>query len=235
MFENLKKDPNVQDTSDELPTMNRELGSDVYDATVDVAYVTKSSKNTTGIVCHFKLDNGRDYKQILWVQSASGEYIWKKEDGRSGYWPGYVLFDDIAQIATGKDASFLPDPEDKILRIYDPLERKEKPTEVPVVTALQGAKVKLGILHQKQDHYKNEATWQSTNELVKVFHPTGHTVMEKAADTEPKVMNRWLERYQFEVVDKRKKSKEGIEYDPKAVTQAADAGTDSPQNSLFDE
>ena len=233
MFQNLKRDSSIQDNSDDIPApASGILGSAVYPAVIDVAYTTKSSKDTTGIVFHFKLENGRDFKTTLWVMSATGEYKWEK-DGRSGYWPGFLLFDEISTIVTGKSCDLLNPPEDKIINIWNYQERKEKPTEAKVLTELQGGKINLAILAQKRDHWEDSSKWVEQNELDKVFTPEGLSVNEKQSGaTEGTIQTRWEDRFQFDVADRRKQSKNGEKFVRQVQTPAGQGA--EPSKSLFE-
>jgi hypothetical protein len=211
MFENLKKDENIEAPTDSIGGSGLFL-SELYDATVDMAYIEKSQHGATGVVMHFKTDNNRYYRETLWVTNREGKHIWNK-NGRSGYLPGFVLFDEMCVHMTGKEASEMPAPETKTIKVYNFDEKKDMATEKPVLVSLLGQRVKLGITQFKEDHYKDANTWAEKNSIDKVFGIDGITVSEKAAGlTESGFSAKWLEKYKDTVVDKRKQSKAGNKY-----------------------
>lgn len=243
MFENLKKDENIEAPKDVIGGTGL-IGSGLYDATVDMAYLEKSTKGAQGVVLHFKLSDGRYYRQTIYITDRQGNHIWQK-DKRKGYMPGFVLFDELAVILTGKDASQLPDPEMKTIKVYNFTARKEEAQEKEVLTAFLGQAVKLGIVELKEDHYLDTNTWAEKNEIDKVFDKDGRTVSETIAGMKASdFADKWLAKYQFETVDKRKQSKAGNKYiyqgpsaGPAAGEPAAGApGTDqAAAPSLFAE
>lgn len=211
MFENLKKDENIEAPTDSLGSSGL-FSSGLVDTTVDMAYMEKSKHGAQGIVFHFKTDTGRYYRETLYVTNRAGEHIWKK-NGRSGYLPGFILFDDMCVHMTGKEAFDMPAPETKTIKVYDFTARKEMATEKPVLTSLLGQRIKLGIIQLKEDHYKDESTWGEKNAIDKVFGIDGITVSEKAAGLSASdFADKWSEKYVGSVVDKRKQSKAGNKY-----------------------
>lgn len=227
MFENLKKDEDIDAPKDNLGGGGL-LGSGLYDAKIDVAYMEQSAKGATGIVLHFKLNEGRFYRQTIWITNRKGEHIWANQAGQKGYMPGFVLFDEMCVLLTGKDAAQLPEPEKKTINVYDYTSRKEKPTEKPVLTTFTGGEIKLGILQMKEDHYKDTKTWAEKNDIAKVFDAKGLTASEKIAGvTDGEFADKWLNKFQFEMVDKRKESLAGQKYVYKAAPQGnSDAKTE---------
>lgn len=212
MFENLKKNDAVEAPKDTLGGGNSLFATALYDVTVDMAYVEMSSKGATGIVMHFKTDTGRYYRETLYVTNREGKHIWSK-NGRSGYLPGFVLFDEMCVHMTGKEAAEMPAPETKTIKVYDFVARKEMAVEKPVLTTLIGQKIKLGIIQLKEDHYKDDSTWAEKNAIDKVFGIDGITVSEKAAGlTASDFAVKWATKFSDTVVDKRKKSKAGNKY-----------------------
>ena len=242
MFENLKKDENIEAPKDVLGGAGL-LGSDLYDATVDMAYMEKSTKGAQGVVLSFKLADGRFYRQTIYITDRNGNHIWQK-DKRKGYMPGFVLFDELSVILTGKDASQLADPEMKTIKVYNFTARKEEAQEKEVLTAFLGQTVKLGIVEMKEDHYLDTNTWAEKNEIDKVFGKDGMTVSEQIAGMGASdFAEKWLEKRKGQVMDKRKASKAGNKYvysgpanTPAGESPAGAPGTDqAAAPSLFAE
>ena len=209
MFE---KDASIEAPKDSLGSTGL-LSSNLYDATVDMAYMEKSTHGAQGVVLHFKLDSGRFYKQTIYVTNREGKHIWEK-NGRKGYLPGFVLFDEMAVLLTGSDASSLKAPELKTIKVYDFDAKKELPKEKEVLTTFIGQRVKIGVIQFMEDHYKDGSTWAEKNEIEKVFGIDGQTVSEKIAGIEGdgEFADKWLKRYEGNVLDKRKTSKSGKKF-----------------------
>jgi len=102
MFENLKKDSEIATPKDSIGGVSGLLRSDLYDATIEVAYIEASKHGAIGIVFHFQLDNKQYYRQTIYVTNRDGKHIWEKDDGRKGYLPGFTLFDEMCTVITGK-------------------------------------------------------------------------------------------------------------------------------------
>jgi len=209
MFE---KDNSIDAPADTLGATGL-LTSNLYDATVDMAYMEKSAKGAQGVVLHFKLDSGRFYRETIYVTNREGKHIWEK-GGRKGYLPGFVLFDEMCTVLTGKDAAALEEPEAKTIKVYDFTARKEMPVEKPVLTSFIGKKLKLGIIELKEDHYQQGSSWAEKNAIEKVFTSEGLTASEINAGitSDGEFADKWLNRYENAVQDKRKNSKGGSKF-----------------------
>ena len=224
MFENLKKDDEIEAPKDSVGGSGGNVASALYDATIDMAYMDKSQHGAQGVVLHFKLDEGRFYKQTIWITDRTGKHIWNK-GGRKGYMPGFVIFDEMAVLLLGTDASKIPPPENKTIKVYDFTARKELNVEKPVLMAFLGKRIKLGIIEFKEDHYMDTKTWSEKNDINKVFGIDGMTVSEKIAGLGASdFAEKWAEKFAGNVIDKRKESKTGQQFVYQGEGGSAPAG-----------
>lgn len=235
-FKDLKKDSSIQNDSDNIPLAGGLFDTGIYSAIIDVAYmITAPQKGTQGVVLHFKIGD-RTFRNTQWICTADGTYTWKSGD-RSGYWPGFVIVDEICSIVTGQDLENLPEPENKVLSIWNSQAKKEMPTEVPVMMNLQGGMLEVGIHRTMEDHWieEHKTKWIEKNELVKVFHTDGLTVNEKASSAVNSATKiKWEMRYGNGLIDKRKASAGGEKYIRESTTLAGGKVTE-PSKSLFTE
>lgn len=77
------------------------LPTGVYDATIDVAYITTSSGGAKAF--NFVLDiDGKKVRETTYVTNKKGEVTYTK-DGKKHALPGYSLVNAIAKLTCGKE------------------------------------------------------------------------------------------------------------------------------------
>jgi hypothetical protein len=200
-------------STEELETPEDRLGgsafdpipSGIYDATIKLAYVGKASASeSTSITLQLDV-KGKEVRETVWITNREGDnfYYDKNDKSKKIPLPGFTLIDDLCLLTTGEGLAE-QDTTEKTIKIYDPVERKELPKPVPVLTALLGEKVKVAILRevvdkQKKDDsgkYVNTGETRTQNTIDKVFHiETGRTVNEYRHEVEsPEFMTAWDER-----------------------------------------
>lgn len=233
----LRKDTSIKGDADILGGGGA-LDSDVYTATIKMAYYDKAKSGAVSVNFEFEMDNGRTFKSTEWVTSGTAKgglpyYTDAKQNKR--YLPGYITTTAIAEMATGKELADL-EPETKTIKIYDFNEKKEVPAERPVIMELLGKVVKLAVIKQEVtvnekvgDEYVPTDKTRTQNEIKKVFHgETGKTATELSANAEASFVNQWKEKYAGTVEDKTTKAE-------KTATAGAPTGTSKPASkSLFD-
>ena len=210
----LTKDDSIQEDGDYLGGGSRVLDTDVYDFTIDIAYLDTSKGGANSINFTFLNKEGKQLKQTLWVTSGTTKgclnyYI--DRNGKKRYLPGFTTADNIALLATGKDLASLSTQE-KHIKVYNPDLNKEAPTPKQVIMDLVGKNITLGVVKNIRDkNIKNDSgeyvpsgETREENEIDKVFrYKDKLTVTEiKAESTEPNFYNKWKEKNQGEVFDK---------------------------------
>lgn len=234
-----KQDASIKEQADTLGGFAI-LDSDLYDATIELAYIEMSKGGAYGVVFKFKTDDGASLDHTFWISSGREKgqlnyYIDKSGDKQ--YLPGFNAMNAVSLFTTDKEMAQLA-PEEKTIMVYNYELKKDAPTAKPVLTELMGKKVKLGVLKQLEDkNKKNDMTGKyeptgetrNTNEIDRVFHfPTGLTVIEaKSGKTTGEFCLKWQERNKGQVRDKTAAAKGAT------ATPAASAPTGTSGGSLF--
>lgn len=185
----------------------------LYPCTVDMAYMAKSKGGALSLNLHLKLASDKSViRQTLWVTSGDAKgnknyYI--NQSGKKFLLPGMQLADQIARITTGKPMSAL-ELESKTIKLWDRDAGAEKPQEVPVVTAMLGQPILVGLMKHRENRNVNDGSGNYVpsreeriyNEIDKVFHPDGFTVTEKEAEAEEaKFHQQWAAKFPNDYVD----------------------------------
>lgn len=218
----------------------------LYDAVIDLAYTTKADSGALGFAVVFKFEDGSTHRLQEWITSGDtkGNKPYYERDGKKIPLPGFTKISAITEMLMGKPlADFTDsDAETKTIKLWDGKQSKEVPTDVPMITALLGKKVKLGLLQvrtnkqEKQNgKYVNTAEDRTLNEADKVFNENGFTLQEIEANfDEPDFINKWKEKYGTKLVDRYKEIKGGASNTNKSSMFGDKGGQQSkPANSLF--
>jgi hypothetical protein len=205
MFSNLNRD-GAEEATDRLGG-NGPLPQGVYEATIKVAYVTESGRDDSDASCvNLELDiDGRAYREQLWVTNKNGvnTYADKQDSKKKHLLPGFVVVDDICLIVTGDDLSNQV-TETRTLNIYNYEQKKDVPTQVPVLVDLSDQKILVAISgrvenkrkQNEQGVYVPTAETRSVNEIVKVADlESKFTVFEARNEVEEaQYMEAWAEK-----------------------------------------
>lgn len=210
--------------------------SGVYDATIKYAYLKKSKGGALGLNLGFELDSGKEYTETLYVTSGDSKgnkNFYVNQQGEKRFLPGFVNADAISLFAAQKPLGEM-DTEPKVVKIYDFELGKEKPEEVPMITAFIGKQVKLAIKQKLEDkrikadngEYVPSGETRTTNEIDKVFHPTnGMTVPEIRAKAESaEFIESWKKKWDGKVQDTSTAKK---------AEQSGSTGKPASASSLF--
>lgn len=184
---------NLEEAGDRIGG-NSAVPSGIYDETIKVAYVGKSSGGAMSITLITE-SNGKELRSTQWVTNKQGENFYPdKQDAKKKHpLPGFTVINDICLMTTGKPL-VEQDTVEKVLKVYNPSEQKEVPTKVDTLDDLVGKTIKLGVLREitfkqkKNDAgaYVNTDEKRSENVIDKVFHPeTGRTVTEYMHSVDP--------------------------------------------------
>lgn len=181
------------------------LDTGLYPMIVDNAYLDKSSGGAMNINLHLKKKTGGNqvYRQTIYITSGNTKgnkpyYVGK--DGKKHPLPGYSLVNLIHTITTGDPLSQVA-PDKKLVNLYDFEAKAEVPREVPVVTAMVGQEILVGMVKCRENkRAQQNGEWVDTNEsrefneISKVFYPDGYTVSEKSAEAdEASFVAKWKE------------------------------------------
>lgn len=223
----------VERSEDTLNSGFNLLDSDIYEAKIKAAYggASQGGALSVTVVCDIK---GQEYSETVYI-TRRDKLPYFEKNGKRRFLPGYNIMNSICKIATGKSLTEL-ESEDKTLLIYDPNEKKRKPTEVPVLTELSGKSICLGIVKElrnkavqdAQGVYKETAETREDNRINAVFDVDTHRTLNEIEDNKEAVFwDKWLEKNKGITVDRRT-LKEGTTATPtKPVEQKV-------RTSLFD-
>lgn len=212
--------------------------TDIYIATTKMIYGGKSAKGSRFLTFLGDID-GREYRETFYFTTRDGKTYYER-DGKKRNLPGFVQANHILLVTTGKGILDKPKFEERVVKVYDPDQKKEVNTAVPAITAAIGKQVALGIRKkienrsEKQgDEYVLTAETRIVNEVDKVFHPTQKVTIAEARAKEPAThWDKWLQRNKGVEFDMRKikngQSAPGSTTPPSAPSEAAEAP------SLFD-
>jgi hypothetical protein len=238
LFAKLTTD-NMEESKDVVGSNFDPVSSGLYDATIKVAYAGKSRSSDSQSVTLVLDLNGREYRETVYVTSGTGEnYYVSKEDKKTRYpLPSFTMVDDICLLTTGESLSEQAS-ETKVVKIYNYDEKKEVPTEVPVLMGLTGKQVTLGILRNIVDKSKKNdsgayvATGETRieNTIDKVFHSeTGRTVNEYRHEVmEPEFRDAWETRNKGKDRNRAKGAASS-----NGASSSGSSGTGSPKKKLF--
>lgn len=191
------------------------LDSDIYEAKIKAAYggASQGGALNVTVVCDIK---GQEYSETIYI-TGRNKLPYFEKNGKRRFIPGYNIVNSICKIATGKGLTEL-DSEDKSLLVYDPIEKKRKPTEVPVLTDLSGKIICLGILKElrnkavqdDQGQYVDTPETREDNRINAVFDADTHRTLNEIEDSKEAVFwDKWLEKNKGITVDRRT-LKEGV-------------------------
>jgi hypothetical protein len=223
------------------------LDSGVYIAKIKALYAGQSSGGAMSITLLAELQNGKEYRETVYVTNKEGKNFFLNKDDRTKKvpLPGFTVADDLCLIATGKPLAE-QDTEEKVINVYDYETKKELPKSVPMIVEAIGQEVSLGIIKQvvnknvKQGtEYVATAETREENFIDKVFHPTLKLSVAEARNgqDEPKFQEAWIARNKDQIRDKRtiKDGEAGAASNgrPPKAGAAPVAGVQTARKSLF--
>lgn len=194
--------------------------SDVYPATIKMAYVSASKGGAQFVSFEFDLGEGRTYKEDIYVTNSKGQAYFTK-DGKNIPLPGFTHVNNICIMATEK-GMVEQDHELKMVQIWDFESSKMIPREMPVLVDLIGQEILLAIQQVRENKQeKSGEKWPDgrdkyapvneeriINNIVAVFHSEYFvTVLEAQNEKEPEFMDKWLEKNKGVTYDKYKEVK----------------------------
>lgn len=210
------------------------LPTGLYDATIDVAYITISSGGAKAF--NFVLDiDGKKVRETTYVTNKKGEVTYTK-DGKKHALPGYSLVNAISKLTCGKEIPSL-EFEKKLVKIWNFEKRAEIATEVDVAVELVGQKITLGIeWHKENKNVKDQtgayvptAEIREFNTVTRVFHATSkQTAAEYNAQAPAEFMAAWDKEFKGKIIDKTVKGPVAP-----APTPAGAASSGGDKKSLF--
>lgn len=209
--------------------------SDIYEAKIKAAYggASRAGALNVTVVCDIK---GQEYSETIYITNRD-KLPYTDKSGKRRFLPGYNIMNSICKIATGKGLTEL-ESEEKTLLVFDPADKKQKPTEVPVLTDLSGKTICLGILKElrnkavqdDQGQYVDTPETREDNRINAVFDVDTHRTLNEIEDNKEAVFwDKWLEKNKGKTVN-RCTYKEG-DKPPFSTSKSVEQ---KPRTSLFD-
>ena len=242
MLANLASDSSIAEEKDSVGS-GGPMDSGLYMSTITMAYLSKSSGGAQGLVFSAKTDDGKEFRQTLWMTSgdAKGNKNFYEKDGVKSYLPGFNHANSIALLTVSQEIGAIA-TEEKVVKVYSYEAQAEVPTKVQVFTDLIGKQILLGVIKQtvdktkKDDHgvYQPTGETREENDLDKVFRArdrmTTSEVRGKAIDAS--FADVWTDKWAGKVKNKSKGGSgvAGVAGAPKAGGAAA---SKKPTTSLF--
>lgn len=218
------------------------LESGAQDGVIKVAYVGKSQSSDAQSITAIIDMGGFEYRETFWITNKKGEnfYIDKNDASKKHGLPGFVMVDNMCQLATGHGLA-AQETEEKTVNIYDYDAKKELPKAVQVLTGLIGKEITAGVKKVVVDKTKKDGSGayvstgetRDTNEIDKFFHfESKKTVSEfKSGQEEAIFYPKWVDKNTGKTVNKAKGA-DGKSGAPGGA--APTGGSEKPQTSLFD-
>ena len=246
----LKTDNSVEVETDRLGGAQRIEESNVYDLTIDYAYLATSPAGAMAMKVQFKSDKGATLRQDFWMTGRTangGNNYYTRKDGSRHYLPGFTLANDLALLASATEISAM-DTDEKMVKLYDYTAKEEVPTKVQMFTDLVGKEIKAGIQRsiEDKDTKQDDGTYVAQGEtkeemgVDKFFRARdGLTRTEIiAGETEGVFVGQWVEKNKGTLRNNAKKAKEmaasgAITGAPMAVVAAKASNGPAPVQSLF--
>jgi hypothetical protein len=247
LFGNLTNN-GLEETEDRLGGF-APLETDIYTGPIKVAYAGQAASGARSITLIVDL-GGKEYRETIYITNKKGENFFLNKDDKTKKvpLPGFTTINDICLVTTGRPLAD-QEAEDKMVKIYDPDQKKEVPKSVPVITALLGQTVSLGIVRTLENKSVKDSSGEYVptpetrvvNSIEKVFHTeTKMTVNEATNTTEvPAFWDAWLERNKGKQRDRRtiKDGATGVVGRPGAPRASSSPpvsnGSATPRKSLF--
>jgi hypothetical protein len=145
-FASLEQPKDIVTTTDSLGGRSL-FDSDIYEATVSVAYTSVSKSGAKAVNLILNMGKDKQYRETIYVSSntAKGGKSYTERDGKTYPMIGFTLINDLCIVATGLPLTS-QDLEEKLINIYDFEARKEVPRSTDCLVNLHGKKVKVALI-----------------------------------------------------------------------------------------
>jgi hypothetical protein len=219
MFDKFKKqgDSSVQKSQDRVGGFVP-IPSGIYEAVIKQLWFGEYGSGAAYMDLQLEAA-GKTFRERILLSDRNGNNFWTK-DGKSTFFDGFMALDAICLFLTGEDfAANMENIEQKMVKVYNAEQKKEVPTEVPVLANVLGETIKVAILQRTVDvtkkgddgQYHPTGETRDENTLSKVLDmDTNRTVTEIIDEVEsPVYADAWLARWEGKVSNEAKGAKAG--------------------------
>ena len=198
--------------------------SGVYDGTVKMVFLNPNPK-TEAVWFNVILENNtgdmKELRENICIKSGKekgNKTYYVTKEGKKRPLPGYSVAESLCIGATGTDLdACLKVVENKTVKVWNPDQQKEVPTERPVVTSLINKPVKLAVHQVIEDRQAKDASGKyvptgesKTVNQCKFFGNMEGKTAEEIKDNKPAVMfDKWAKKNTGAVIDKSTKGQAG--------------------------
>ena len=189
--------------------------SGVYDAVIKMAYLNQSAKEAVSLNIILEKNSGNfsELRESFWVRSGKekGNKVTYTKDGKEYPLPGYSIANSLCVAVTGERLPKCMDSaEKKTVKIWNPEQKKEMPTERPVITSLIGKTVKVAVHQVVEDkqaknekgEYVSTGASRTVNQCKFFGNAEGKTA-EEITNKEPAArFDKWAQKNTGTVIDK---------------------------------
>lgn len=189
--------------------------SGVYKAQVKMVYLDQAKSGAVSFNIILTNEEGKELREAMYIKSgnAKGNKTYYEKDGKQYPLPGYATANSMCVAATGKALpECMESIEKKMVNIYNADQKKEVPTERPVVMSLLNQTVTVAVHEVVEDkNIKNAAgeyvpsgETRSRNECKFFGDAAGRTAEEIQNGAEPAKFKQWAEKNAGKKVDRSK-------------------------------
>lgn len=154
------------------------LDTDIYPATIKVAYIGKAQTSEARNITLLLDVNGREVRQQVWVSNRTGDVTYKdKRTGEDKNLPGFNQINSLCMLVCSKEMGDM-NVEELTVKLYDFDAKKELPQAVDCFSELHGEKIQIAlqrqtvdktVLNQNTGKYEPTGETRDINEIVKFF------------------------------------------------------------------
>lgn len=235
-------DTEIKPETDSIGTSFEPLESNIYDLTILLSYISVANSEAMALNILFETSDNKQLRQQFWMTSGKAKgkknfYEKKNKQGQTEkfYLPGFNQANGIALLTCNKSINQLT-TETKTINLYDFDQKKEVPTDVDMVVELIGKSISAGVIKQVVDQNKADAKGvyhptgktRTENEVDKLFHSDGRTIVEiKAKEEKAMFRDSWLKKWVGVVKDKTQAKAGVVNTAPSNATATPDITADS--------
>ena len=196
--------------------------SGVYDATIKMVYLNQSAKEAVSLNIILEKNSGNfsELRESFWVRSGKekGNKVTYTKDGKEYPLPGYSIANSLCVAVTGdRLPKCMDSAEKKTVKIWNPDQQKEMPTERPVITSLIGKTVKVAVHQVVEDKqaknekgvYVSTGASRTINQCKFFGNAEGKTAEEITNGDTAARFDKWAQKNTGTVIDKSTKGKGG--------------------------
>jgi hypothetical protein len=219
---------------------NGPVDSGLYGSTITMAYRHQSASGAHALVLHLATEGGRELRETIYFTSGTkkGGKHYSEKNGVRHYLPGFNLVNGLCLLTVAKNLSEL-EAVTKVVPIYSYDDKKEMPTEVPVLTDLLGQEIIAGVIKLTENkpvrtdagEYVDspDGATRDKNTIDKFFRAKDQltTAEIMAGETEPGFYTTWGDKHNG-VTKNTVRAVSGA-----AANSAFGAAAAKPQKSIF--